>query len=305
MKRIAQFACIFAIAATSAAAPKSGGSGTPSPTLGYTATGGRGLGLKLANEDGSGATEVYRFTNGSRFDLSSAQQHLILIIDNARLLLTSWAVGSRGIAAQNPAVVYGGPARATAAAFSQDGSKFAYGTDDGYVTVRDTQTLQQLIRFATEYAFQINWMPDGNSIVIATQDSTGPYTYKLIEYPLTGGAGTTLLSEPNINDFDTSRVPGDRSLLVSYSRPGFAAIGVWNGTGYVNLPAQGGHVNWNCPQTRSTLKASDESVYTFDVHTGAKQVIYKGVQGRWPRYMKCDPISLLNNVRLRPRGRRF
>ena len=304
MKRIAQLACIFAAAALPAAAQKA----TLNPTLGYTATGGRGLGLKLANEDGSAATEVYRFANGSRFDLTSATQHLILIVDSARVLLTSWTLGPKGITAANPYVVYGGPARATAAAFSQDGSKLAYGTDDGYVTVRDTATLRQLARFATEYAFQINWMPDGNTLVIATQDSTAPYSYRLVEYPITGGAGTALLSEPNINDFDTSRVPGDRTLLVSYSRPGFTAIGVWNGFSYVNLRPQGAHVNWNCAQTRSTLKNfADESVYTFNVSTGSMQLIYKGVQGRWPRYMKCDAAQLLNNGRLRGQAliRRF
>lgn len=310
MKSIAQFACIVAIAAASAAAPKPSGSGTLNPTLGYTATGGRGLGLKLANEDGSGASEVYRFTNGSRFDLSSASDRRILIVDNARVLLTSWSVGPRGITALNPALIYGGPPRATAAAFSQDGTKIAYGTEDGYVTIVNTSNpLLQVARFATEYPFQINWMPDGNSLVIATQDSTAPYSYRLVEYPATGGVGTTLFSAANINDFDTSRVPGDRSVLVSYSNGPVTGIGVWDGAHMVNIPrfgaaVQGAHVNWNCAQTRITLKNfADESVYTMDANSGSKQLIYKGVQGRWPRYMKCDSVSLLNNARLRGRRR--
>jgi hypothetical protein len=150
-------------------------------------------------------------------------------------------------------------------------------------------------------------MPDGNSVVVATMDNVAPYAYKLIEYPLTGGAGTVLLSEPNINDFDTGRVPGDRNLLVSFSRVGFSAIGVWdpavnNYTSY--LPAQGSSATWNCPQTRTTLKnAADEGVYTIDVITGAKQVIYKGVQGRFPRYMKCSPGVAASAVTARERGR--
>jgi hypothetical protein len=302
----------LAIAGTSAAAPKPSGSGTANPTLGYTATGGRGLGLKLANEDGSAATEVYRFTNGSRFDLSSAFDHRILIVDNSRVLLTSWSAGSRGITALNPAVIYGGAPRGTAAAFSQDGKKIAYGTEDGYVTIVNTSNpLLQVVKFATEYPFQINWMPDGNSLVIATQDSTAPYSYRLVEYAAAGGAGTTLFTAGNINDFDTSRVPGDRHLLVSYGNGPITGVGVWDGAHMINLPRQGSaiqgaHVNWNCPQTRITLKNfADESVYTMDANSGSKQLIYKGVQGRWPRYMKCDAVSLMNNARQRGRFRRY
>jgi Tol biopolymer transport system component len=306
MSRIAQFTCIFLISAASIAAPKPGGSGTRAPALGYTATGGRGLGLKLANEDGSGVAEVYRFTNGSRFDLSSAADRRILIVDNARVLLTSWNVGSRGITALTPAIIYGGPARSTAAAFSQDGTKIAFGTDDNYVTIVNTNNpMQQVVRFSTEYPFQINWMPDGNSIVIATQDSTSPYAYRLVEYPITGGTGSTLFTAANINDFDTSRVPGDRSVLVSYSNGPVTSIGVWDGAHMINIPrqgaaVQGAHVSWNCAQTRITLKNfADESVYTMDANSGAKQLIYKGVQGRWPRYMKCDTASLMINARQR------
>src|SRR4029079_9574702 len=241
MKRIAQFACIVAIAGSSAAAPKPSGSGTPNPTLGYVATGGRGLGLKLANEDGSGVAEVYRFINGARFDLSSASDRRIVMVDNSRVLLTSWSASSRGITALNPAVIYGGPPRATAAVFSQDAKKIAYGTEDGYVTIVNTSSpLLQLVRFATEYPFQINWMPDGNSLVIATQDSTAPFAYRLVEYLATRGAGTTLFTAGNINDFDTSRVPGDRSLLVSYSNGPVTGIGVWDGAHMVGIPRQGG-----------------------------------------------------------------
>src|SRR4029078_2164585 len=141
-------------------------------------------------------------------------------------------------------------------------------------------------------------------------DSTAPFAYRLVEYPATGGAGPTLFTAGNINDFDTSRVPGDRSLLVSYSNGPVTGFGVWDGAHMVGIPrqgaaVQGAHVNWNCPQTRITLKNfADEGVYTIDANSGAKQLIYKGVQGRWPRYMKCDATQLLINARLRGRYRR-
>jgi hypothetical protein len=290
MKSIFQLATILAVASTPAAA---GNFTSLTPTIAFVTVNGRTPVLEVANENGSAAATIYRFTSGTHYDVTSASQHLALVADQQRIYLVNWVWnGATMSTATYP--IYTGPARAYTPAFSQDGSKFAFYTDDGLMHVRDTLTRSEITAFPTDFSQETAWRPDGHSLVVL---SILP-NYHLVEYPASGGAGTTLLSEPSIDSFDTSRIPGDMKLLVSFSRPGDQVIhiGVWNGSGYQLTGAYGGAVNWRCDQTKFAYRGMDESLYTYAFPSGPQQLLLKGNSGREPRYLKCDGATLMTNA---------
>ena len=286
--------------------------GSYAPALAYV-SGSRSNSIMIANEDGSGGQLAYRFANSGTYDISPPSRHLIAVQDLHKIYLVGWSLSGSKLIAGTPMLVYAPPTGVygNAPSLSPDGSKLAYYTSDGWIHVIDSATRTELTEIASDYANQINWMPDGNSLVVLTTDAS-PSGSALVEFPAAGGSGTVLLhdSSMHINNFDTGRVPGDRKILLSYSLPGTAiTVGVWDGATISNLRANGGYqVNWNCDQSKLAFKNSsnsDGSLYAYVYSSGAWQLLVSSRQSQaaQPRYVKCEPSTLMMNARTRQRIR--
>lgn len=314
MTYIARLIGILAFGAASAAIsapPSTGGQSSSAfaPAMGYAAPNGRGNTLMLINADGSGGQTAYRYTFGAQYDLTAPSQHLIAVADNHSILMLSWSLKGSTLVTTTPMVIFAtaGGIYGDSPAFSPDGTKLAYYTSDGFTHIINASTRQEFVRFPTEFAEEINWMPDGNSIVIRTEVNGTP-GMELIEYPALGGSGTVLLTEPNIANFDTSRIPGDRNMLVAYSIPDGQSIhmAIYNPnsqtfTSYMRT--YGYQVNWNCPMTKfayHTAANNGAPLFTYDYASGNSTVLEN--KGGFARFFKCEPAALATNA-LRMHGR--
>lgn len=292
MTRVSRLLLAAAIIPLGAAKPPPT-TGAANPEIAYVDSKPRYPEIKLANEDLTGSATVYRSKvqyRMPRFDLSPRGQRQIAVASQDALELVTFAPTSTGIQVVETRTLYSGPGQVLEVSFSADGAKIAFhnflSATESRIKVYDLATSAVTDLGLVNYPKDLEWYSDGSAIVYVDDGSVDVVTEKRMD-----GSDHPLFSEPNIESIDVSRSPGNRTIVIGYSRPDGQTfhLGLWNNGGYVaEHLAAGINGHYKCDDSRIVFRGdqrTNQSSYFYNVGTNSTSLLTRNSDVQRVDYM--------------------
>jgi WD40 repeat protein len=262
----AAFLLILSTAAAPVAAGKPSGGGSVSPQIAWRNIGGSSMQIRMGNVDATGAATLYSSPGPFFYDLGpfdpATKTGTIAIDDRGTIKLLTYGVNASGQLATvgTSTLTTTGSIHAHHIDISREGTKIAFVSGDStQIRIWNVGSgLDPNVYATTSYVWDLAWYGDGSGIayVEAPRTATGD-VYRVYEVVGSGSTPNLLLTEPNINDFDTART--SHRLLISYGRPTTSGVGLWD-------PATGSYVPGYDPIVTLGSQASlkcDDSAFVY------------------------------------------
>lgn len=226
-------ALLLSVAAASLIAAKPS-AGPADPKIAYVILTGPGFELRVTNQDGTGATTLFKSPNPLRFDLGPRGQQVIALTDGNALKLLHYQVNGTGsFQTQSVETVYTDATRLYYVDMSPDGSKIAFAARNGedlmvYDLSQPAGPANPATWVTVPYVWDHAWYKGGAAIAyVVPKTATGHAVDELYEISGPGAAPSLIHTGQEIDFVDAARTNTDALVLTYRVSPQSMLVGLW------------------------------------------------------------------------------